>query len=153
MFARGFRIFCCCFCCGGGCGWLCCCCCCRCCRCYCCTTRLYEMIVLLVMLWPARCFSFSSHLHGDWVRIQARCAACCCCLLLFLLWCSDERIYTSQFDFVLFYKKLKNVSCEYDRVNGWNSTLQAACYIRYLHKLSFARVLCFIILLLPPDHV
>ena len=33
-------------------------------------------------------------------------------------------------------KKLKNVSCEYDRVNGWNSTLQAAWYIRHLHKLS-----------------
>ena len=29
----------------------------------------------------------------------------------------------------VFYKKLKNVSCEYDRVNGWNSTLQAAWYI------------------------
>ena len=25
----------------------------------------------------------------------------------------------------VFYKKLKNVSCEYDHVNGWNSTLQA----------------------------
>ena len=46
----------------------------------------------------------------------------------------------------IFYKKLKNVSCEYDRVNGWNSTLQAAWYIRYLHKLSFARVLCFILM-------
>ena len=44
----------------------------------------------------------------------------------------------------IFYKKLRNVSCEYDRVNGWNSTLQAAWYIRYLHKLSFARVLCAI---------
>ena len=30
------------------------------------------------------------------------------------------------------YKKLKNVSCEYDRVNGWNSTLQAAWYIRHV---------------------
>ena len=44
------------------------------------------------------------------------------------------------------FKKLKNVSCEYDRVNGWNSTLQAAWYIRYLHKLSFARVLCIILM-------
>ena len=25
-----------------------------------------------------------------------------------------------------FYKKLKNVSCEYNRLNGGNSTLQAA---------------------------
>ena len=48
----------------------------------------------------------------------------------------------------IFYKKLKNVSCEYDRVNGWNSTLQAAWYIKYLHKLSFARVqqVCFILM-------
>ena len=28
-----------------------------------------------------------------------------------------------------FDKKLKNVSCEYDRLNGWNSTLHAAWYI------------------------
>ena len=26
---------------------------------------------------------------------------------------------------ILYCKKLKNVSCEYDRVNGWNSTLKA----------------------------
>ena len=32
--------------------------------------------------------------------------------------------------FLLFYKNLKNVSCEYDRLNGWNTTLQAAWYIR-----------------------
>ena len=49
-----------------------------------------------------------------------------------------------------FYKKLKNVSCEYYHVNGWNSTLQAAWYIRYLHKLSFALdidldIVCFIL--------
>ena len=29
---------------------------------------------------------------------------------------------------LLFFKKLKNVSCEYDRLNGWNSTFQAAWY-------------------------
>ena len=29
---------------------------------------------------------------------------------------------------VFFYKRMKNVSCEYDRLNGWNSTLQAAWY-------------------------
>ena len=34
-------------------------------------------------------------------------------------------------------KKLKNVSCEYDRLNGWNSTLQAAWYIRHV------RIICF----------
>ena len=31
-----------------------------------------------------------------------------------------------------FYKKLKNVSCEYDQLNGYNSTLQAAWYIRHV---------------------
>ena len=30
----------------------------------------------------------------------------------------------------------KNVSCEYDRVNGWNSTLQAAWYIRRVRIIS-----------------
>ena len=32
----------------------------------------------------------------------------------------------------LCYKKLKNVRCKYDRVNGWNSTLQAAWSIRHV---------------------
>ena len=32
---------------------------------------------------------------------------------------------------LFFYKKLKNVSCEYNPLNGWNSTLQAAWYIRH----------------------
>ena len=39
---------------------------------------------------------------------------------------------------LLFYKKLKNVSCEYDRVNGWNSTLQAAWYIRHVRIIWFS---------------
>ena len=34
--------------------------------------------------------------------------------------------------------KLKNVSCEYDRLNGSNSTLQAAWYIRHV------RIICFL---------
>ena len=41
---------------------------------------------------------------------------------------------------MLFYKKLKNVSCEYDRLNGWNSTLLTAWYIipgtRFYKKLK-----------------
>ena len=31
-----------------------------------------------------------------------------------------------QWKVTFFNKKVKNVSCEYDRLNGWNSTLQAA---------------------------
>ena len=34
-------------------------------------------------------------------------------------------------------KKLKNVSCEYDRLNGWNSTLQAVWYIRHVRIIWF----------------
>ena len=63
---------------------------------------------------------------------------------------TDQEIFGYDFVFCffrfLFYKKLKNVSCEYYHVNGWNSTLQAAWYMRYLHRLSFARVLCFILM-------
>ena len=59
---------------------------------------------------------------------------------------SNGRTHSWRFTTFFFYKKLKNVSCEYYHVNGWNSTLQAAWYIRYLHKLSFARVLCFILM-------
>ena len=38
---------------------------------------------------------------------------------------------------MLFFKKLKNVNCEYDRLNGWNSTLQAAWYIRHVRIIWF----------------
>ena len=40
-----------------------------------------------------------------------------------------------------FTKKMKNVSCEEDRLNGWNSTLQAAWYIRHVR---WACLLCFV---------
>ena len=40
---------------------------------------------------------------------------------------------------IFFCKKLKNVSCEYNRVNGWNSTLQAAWYIRRVRIICFLR--------------
>ena len=40
-------------------------------------------------------------------------------------------------------KKLKNVSCEYDRVNGWNSTLEAAWYIRHVRICQPASVPAF----------
>ena len=36
-----------------------------------------------------------------------------------------------------FIKSWKNVSCEYDRVNGWNSTLQAAWYITHVRIIWF----------------
>ena len=39
-----------------------------------------------------------------------------------------------------FCKKLKNVSCEYDRLNGWNSTLQAAWYIRHVRIICFCKL-------------
>ena len=42
-----------------------------------------------------------------------------------------------KYMYVIFYKKLKNVSCEYDRVNDWNSTLQAAWYIRHVRIIWF----------------
>ena len=39
--------------------------------------------------------------------------------------------YYCKVKVLIFYKKLKNVSCEYDRLNGWNSNLQAT-YIRHV---------------------
>ena len=39
---------------------------------------------------------------------------------------------------IFYCKKLKNVSCEYNRLNGWNSTLQAAWYIRSV------RIICLL---------
>ena len=40
-----------------------------------------------------------------------------------------------------FVKKMKNVSCEYNHLNGWNSTLQAAWYIRRVRIIWFLRIL------------
>ena len=40
-----------------------------------------------------------------------------------------------SFEYNLFYNKLKNASCEYDRLNVRNSTLQAAWYIRSVFHL------------------
>ena len=34
---------------------------------------------------------------------------------------------------------MKNVSCEYDWLNGWNSTLQATWYIRHVRIIWFLR--------------
>ena len=42
-----------------------------------------------------------------------------------------------------FYKKLKNFSCEYDRVNGWNSTLQAAWYQVHQTRSYYVRTIWF----------
>ena len=62
-------------------------------------------------------------------KARAFCRAYCPCSFFFL------HIYIF---------KLKNVSCEYDRLNGWNSTLQAASYMRHvrwtcLFYISFIR--------------
>ena len=38
---------------------------------------------------------------------------------------------------VFFCKKLKNISCEYDGLNGWNSTLQPAWYMRHVRIIWF----------------
>ena len=47
------------------------------------------------------------------------------------------RVFSNTiFSIKSFYKKLKNASCEDDRLNGWNSTLQAAWYIRHDRSLD-----------------
>ena len=45
--------------------------------------------------------------------------------------------YIFIYIYEVFNKKLKNVSCEYNRLNGWNSTLQAAWYIRSVRIIWF----------------
>ena len=50
----------------------------------------------------------------------------------------EELIFLKRtFANTLFCKKLKNVSCEYNRLIGWNSTLQAAWYIRRVRIVWF----------------
>ena len=56
----------------------------------------------------------------------------------------------SQLTFFNFYSlllKLKNVSCEYDRVNGWNSTLQAAWYIKYVRIIWWTKRAIWLLIL------
>ena len=55
---------------------------------------------------------------------------------LSLLW---PPFKVGEFDgfIMIFHKKLKNVSCEYNRLNGWNSTLQAAWDIRRVRIIWF----------------
>ena len=57
-------------------------------------------------------------------------------------WVGNPRYFKQQHTankhgYPYFIKKLKNVSCECDRVNGWNSTLQAAWYIRHVRIIWF----------------
>ena len=50
------------------------------------------------------------------------------CGTLFALFSMSRYIYTPEY---MLTNKMKNVSCENDRLNGWNSTLQTAWYIRH----------------------
>ena len=45
-------------------------------------------------------------------------------------------VHTEPVLFDSFYKKLKNVSCEYDRLNGWNSTFFASCVVHQTRSLD-----------------
>ena len=75
-----------------------------------------------------------------------------CTVAALLIWCSCSTALFLQpglsdtpafaLPAIFFYKKffdekLKNVSCEYNRLNGWNSTLQAAWYIRHVRIIWF----------------
>ena len=79
---------------------------------------------------------------------KARCPADRCIIACKVEFQPFKRLY-SQLTFLNFFnKKLKNVSCEYDRVNGWNSTLQAAWYIRNVRIIWFLWTKCTIRLLI-----
>ena len=45
---------------------------------------------------------------------------------------------THSWRFSTFFKSWKNFSCEYDRLNGWNSTLQAVWYITHVGIVWFS---------------
>jgi len=60
--------------------------------------------------------------------------------LLLLLLIVDQLVYRAVLllrhiyhpAHAFYFKKMKNVSCEYDWLNGWNSTLQATWYIGHV---------------------
>ena len=60
-----------------------------------------------------------------------------CILVSGLRWLLVKKRLLLGASLTRFYKKLENVSCEYDRLNGWNSTLQAAWYIRHVRIIWF----------------
>ena len=82
--------------------------------------------------------------------------SCCPCFpsprTLWILLCKSGAIGISEMSLVprnpmvyfipvqSFCEMLKIVSCEYDRVNGWNSTLQAAWYIRRVRIIWFCEL-------------
>ena len=48
-----------------------------------------------------------------------------------------QSLFLSRMNEPYLKKNWKNVSCEYNRLNGWNSTLQAAWYMQHQQSLSF----------------
>ena len=62
--------------------------------------------------------------------LSLRCHAAAACMLV----SQNSRVISGWFS-----TKLKNVSCEYDRLNGWNSTLQAAWF--YKKFIEYARTI------------
>ena len=75
--------------------------------------------------WHLACYLLSvSSVHVLYATTH-----CCCSIPS-----KKSRIFL---DTHIFYKKLRNVSCEYHRWNGWNSTLQSTWYIRHVRTICF----------------
>ena len=73
-------------------------------------------------------------LHMSWNIAQARPISVSYIPSSLQSWVSTTHRSYSQLMFfnISKYNKLTNVSCKYDRLNGWNSTLQAAWFIRHV---------------------
>ena len=84
---------------------------------------VYHALLLLCHIYPTQPMRFikkkritSAVRTTDWMVETQLCK----------LRCISDKLVGRAYFIKSLYKKLKNVSCEYDRVNGWNSTLQAA---------------------------
>ena len=80
--------------------------------------------ILLVTYWGA---CWSKVLVLIWYHMYVRKDCCFWFFIEIFYFYGRYLVVGSRYDFCFgFYKKLKNVSCEYDLLNGWNPILQAA---------------------------
>ena len=93
----------------------------------------YYITVLLCNHYPfGRTHSLRISFNLFYTRVKKR------KMLLIAVWVRFcNKLKSFRCNKIFFYKKLKNVSCEDNRLNGWNSTLQAAWYIIHVRIIWF----------------
>ena len=99
--------------------------------------RRLKVVTVAGLLWISWCVSGAAGFRFFFLAFFLRTHTACCkydAALPLIYLSTSTGVRTGLW--IRFNKKSKNVSCEYDRLNGWNSTLQAAWYIRHVRRTS-----------------